>query len=68
MGLRAFHAKKIEHGNLRRNDLDKVKLIDVNQTKRLFKDFGINEEIPEFATRGELWSWRNRLIRGVCNE
>lgn len=63
MALKVAHAKKIEHGSLKRPDLMQPKRIDISQTKKLFKDFGIDVEIPEFDTRGELWIWRERLIR-----
>lgn len=41
---------------------------DIKETKKLFKDFYIKEDIPEFKTKNELYNWRNRVIRGALNE
>ena len=38
---------------------------DIKDTIKIFKDFDISTNIPEFKTRSELYNWRDRVIRGA---
>lgn len=59
---------KIEHGSLKRLDLKSPTDKDIKDTIKLFRDFEISVDIPEFKTKGELYNWRDRVIRGIWNE
>lgn len=63
-----LYDNKIMHGTIKRKDMQMPTTRDIKETKNLFKDFNIKEDIPGFKTRNELYNWRNRVIRGALNE
>ena len=62
-----LYPHKIAAGHIKHKEDAVPTEFDVRQTKKLFKDFGISEYIPEFNTKSELYNWRDRVIKGFLN-
>lgn len=49
-------------GNLHYDFSSIPTLRELRTLRKLLADFGINEKIPEFATRQEMYNWKRRVI------
>lgn len=63
-----YASKPIYKSVIKRRDMQPPTLADIKYTKELFIGFDIHEDIPEFKTKGELYNWRDRVIRSIWNE
>lgn len=62
--MRTQSNNKIMTGRNKGLELKAPTVIDIKNTQKLFCDFGVKADIPDFATKRELYNWRDRIIRG----
>ena len=63
--MRRQTSNRIITGRNKNLELNPPTTIDIKNTQKLFRDFGVKTDIPNFTTKRELYNWRDRVIRSL---